>query len=127
MEPFAWGCMAVLVFFGTFFITGFLKSRNSVLQLQLGEHSSPSPVVSISPIPTATPLPSGAKILEVQETPTGWLRVREDPSVTSKEVAQVNVGDRLISTDKKNGWYFVTLDGGVIGWVSGDYVKDVVE
>lgn len=127
MEPFVWGGVAVLVFFVAFFITAFFKSRNPAQQLQPSETPSISPAASILPIPTATPLPSGAKILEVRATPTGWLRVRKDPSATSEEVAQVNVGDRLISTEKKNGWYFVTLDGGVTGWVSGDYVKDIVE
>ncbi len=124
-QPFVWGSAAVTVFFVVFLTVAFFPSKKHVAEPT--PIATPSPSPSLSPLPTPTPLPEGSIILEVGTTPTGWLRVRDNPSVQGKEVARVNVGDRLISTEQKQGWYSVTLEDNVTGWVSGDYVKKVTK
>lgn len=85
-----------------------------------------------SPFPT--PQPSGevkaeetkkeeVKKVEILKTPTGFLRVRAEPSVVSSEVGRVEPGEKydLLETDKKSGWFKIQLREGVDGWVSNEY------
>lgn len=65
---------------------------------------------------------SGQKVI-IEETPTGFLRVRERPSTSSSEVGRVNPGDELDLLDEENGWYKIKLTDGKEGWVSGQYAK----
>jgi uncharacterized protein YgiM (DUF1202 family) len=61
----------------------------------------------------------GQYIVVVGDTPTGFLRVRETPN--GKEIAKVNVGDKLPFLDENSGWYKVTLESGDTGWISKEY------
>ncbi|OGH10879.1 MAG: hypothetical protein A3B38_04045 [Candidatus Levybacteria bacterium RIFCSPLOWO2_01_FULL_36_13] len=72
--------------------------------------------------PSAT-LTTGEKIV-IQNTPTGFLRVRESPSTAGAEVGRVNPGEEYDLLDEQNGWYQIKLkDGKTTGWVSGQYAK----
>ncbi|CAN5196804.1 hypothetical protein BH09PAT2_BH09PAT2_08760 [soil metagenome] len=68
-----------------------------------------------------TPAPS-EKTLTIKETPTGFLNVRAEPSVSGEVIDKVNPEDTFTYTDEKNGWYKIKLASGEEGWVSGDYV-----
>lgn len=57
----------------------------------------------------------------IQDTPTGWLRVRAEATVNSEEVAKVNPGEEYKLLDEENGWYQIELDDGKEGWISGTY------
>ncbi|MFH1561517.1 MAG: PEGA domain-containing protein [Patescibacteria group bacterium] len=57
----------------------------------------------------------------IGETPTGWLRVRIEPSVAASEAAKVNPGDKFSLLDEEAGWYQIEYQVGKKGWVSGDY------
>lgn len=73
----------------------------------------------------ATPsavLNTGQKVI-IEETPTGFLRVRERPSTSSSEVGRVNPGDEFDLLDEENGWYKIKLPDGEEGWVSGQYAR----
>jgi len=74
----------------------------------------------------ATPsasLTTGQKLI-IQDTPTGFLRVRETPSTSANEVGRVNPGEEYELLDEQNGWYQIKLkDGKTTGWVSGQYAK----
>jgi len=59
----------------------------------------------------------------IKDTPTGWLRVREEPSIDASESARVNPGDKFDVIDEKDGWYKIKYDGKNEGWVSGEYVE----
>jgi hypothetical protein len=98
--------------------------------VNLAQGSGESPMAS----PFPTPQPSGevkpaetkkdeAKEVEILKTPTGFLRVRSEPSVVSSEVGRVEPGEKysLLETDKKSGWFKIQLKEGVDGWVSNDY------
>lgn len=59
----------------------------------------------------------------VKDTPTGFLRVRDKPSLLGKEIAQVKPGDTLILLEELSGWYRVRLSDGAEGYVSSSYVE----
>lgn len=62
--------------------------------------------------------------LTIQDTPTGFLNVRDEPSVSGEVIDTVDPGDTYTYTDEQNGWYKITLSSGEFGWVSGDYVAE---
>lgn len=59
----------------------------------------------------------------VKQTPTGFLRVRDLASLSGKEIAKVNQGDRLILLEEQNGWDRIRLPDGREGFVSAAYVE----
>jgi len=63
--------------------------------------------------------------LKVTKTPTGFLRVRDKPSLSGKEITRVLEGDELISLEDLNSWMRVRLNDGKEGFVSSDYVEKV--
>jgi len=59
----------------------------------------------------------------IEETPTGWLRVRMEPSATATEAAKINPGDKFPLLDEENGWYKIEYKKGENGWISGKYAE----
>lgn len=70
-----------------------------------------------APVITQTP-----QVL-VKSTPTGFLRVREKPSLNGKEIAQVKPGDILVLLEEQGSWDRVRLSNGTEGYVSTVYVE----
>lgn len=70
-----------------------------------------------TPVITQTP-----EVL-VTDTPTGFLRVRDQASLNGKEVAQVKPGDTLILLEELSNWDRVRLSNGTEGFVSSSYVS----
>lgn len=77
------------------------------------------PKTTREPTPTASP-----ENVEVLDTPTGFLRVRQEPSLSGKEVAQVKPGEIYPFISSENGWTKIKLTDGNVGWVSSEYVKE---
>jgi hypothetical protein len=71
----------------------------------------------------AIPVSSQATQTEVviKSTPTGFLRVREKPSTSSKEVGRVNTKDVLPVLEELTGWYKVKLPNDLEGYISSAY------
>ena len=69
--------------------------------------------------------PQEVKIEKVKilYTPTGFLRVREDSSITSLEIGRVSPGDSLELVTEKEGWFQIKMTDGKTGWVSSQYAK----
>ncbi len=65
------------------------------------------------------------EVVKIKETSTGWLRVREEPSITSKELTKVKPGEEYTLLDKEStkGWYKIEYEKGKEGWVSSRYVS----
>ncbi len=61
--------------------------------------------------------------VEILQTPTGWLRVRAEPTTNSAEVAKADPGTRYELLDQSNGWYQIALGGDETGWVSNQYAE----
>lgn len=79
--------------------------------------------VSASPSASSAPIPlSVAKIL-ILDTPTGFLRVRDQPSLNGNQVGQVLPGEKYDLLEEQNGWYKIKLKDGTLGWVSSQYAQ----
>ncbi len=72
--------------------------------------------------PSATPS-RGKETVTILDTPTGFLRVRQDPSVNAAEVGRVNPDEVFDLLDEQTGWYKIKLKAGVEGWISAQYAK----
>ncbi len=128
------------------FLTRTLKVRTTpgyrlIATMKLGlspggqlPEASASPTLSPSGKVTPTPktatssasMPDPAKpFVIIKDTPTGFLRVRMEPSTSATEAARVNPGDKFTILDTQNGWYQIRYDATITGWVSGTYVDKV--
>lgn len=59
----------------------------------------------------------------ILQTPTGFLRVRDKPSLSGTEIGRVAPGDEFDLIDEKSGWFNIKLKDGTTGWISGQYTK----
>lgn len=90
------------------------------------EESTKSATLNPTPAKEATPSAKpGALFIVVRDTPTGWLRVRAEPSASASESAKINPGDKFEVQDQQSGWYKIIYQVGKMGWVSGQYVDKV--
>lgn len=105
--------------------TGYLKrsiranlpqNYNLIVSVDLALSEADLTTVSTPPI-TTTPE------VVVKNTPTGFLRVRDKPSLSGKEIAQVKPGDSLILLEELAAWDRVRLSDGTEGYVSSSYVE----
>lgn len=81
------------------------------------------------PTPTAGVASSGTTsepvkpYVEIQDTPTGFLRVRSEPSTAASESGRVNPKEKYHLIDEETGWYKIKLNDGTEGWISGRYAE----
>lgn len=91
--------------------------------------SSPSPSPKASPKASASPTTSAlvpAKpYVTILDTPTGWLRVRSEPSGTvENEVGKVDTGKSFpFIKNNGTGWYQIEYEDDKQGWISAQYAK----
>lgn len=66
-------------------------------------------------------------IIEITSTPTGFLRVRSEPSTLGKEVDQIEPGEQyvLLAEDEETGWFKIEYEKGEEGWISNQYAKKI--
>jgi len=90
--------------------------------------TTPTPIIKVSPTPKTTSQPTTTypekPYIKIKETPTGWLRVRTEPSASTTEAAKVNPGEMFpYLGEEKNGWYKIEYEKDKEGWVNGTYVE----
>jgi hypothetical protein len=103
------------------------------LALSAGGVPPASPAASLAGSPTPTRAATGSATFAdppkpfviIQDTPTGFLRVRTEPSTSATEAARVNPGEKYTYFDEEGGWYQIKYDGTNEGWVSGQYATKV--
>jgi hypothetical protein len=89
---------------------------------------TPSPKLSPTKVATssASQMPDPVKpFIVIKDTPTGFLRVRIEPSTSATEAGRVNPGEKYTIMDTKSGWYQIKYDAKNSGWVSGQYTDKV--
>lgn len=60
--------------------------------------------------------------VEIKDTPTGWLRVRMEPTTTATEAAKVKPGEKYKFLETtETGWHKIEYEEGKEGWISGKY------
>jgi hypothetical protein len=90
---------------------------------------TPEPEEEATPSPTLKPKPSPVAItgsyVTIKDTPTGFLRIREIPSTSGKELGKVYPGDKYKLLSTKSSWYQirVDLDATNSGWISSQYAE----
>ncbi len=68
-------------------------------------------------------LPSNkTQTVTILNTPTGFLRVRDQASLNSNEIGQVKPGETYNLLDEQNGWYQIEFNNQK-GWISGQYAQ----
>ncbi|HCS79379.1 TPA: hypothetical protein DIV55_06625 [Patescibacteria group bacterium] len=94
--------------------------------------SMPTPTKAPKATPTKTATssastqPDPAKpFVIIKDTPTGFLRVRMEPTTSATESGRVNPGEKYHLEDTKSGWYQIKYDGTRLGWISGQYAEKV--
>jgi uncharacterized protein YgiM (DUF1202 family) len=113
---------------------GYRLIANLKLALAAGGQTVASPSVSPTPEISGTPTKAASSsasqagdppkpFVLIKDTPTGFLRVRIEPSTSASEAGRVNPGEKYTYTDDQNGWYQIKFDGKNSGWVSGQYVE----
>lgn len=86
------------------------------------QRSTPSLVDTEVIVTDAANTAPQVRTLVVQDTETGWLRVRIEPRITADEITRLTSGAVVEYVLEHDGWYNVILEGGTTGWVSGEYV-----
>lgn len=100
-------------------VSGFKLGVNFQLALsQSNPTATPSGSLNL---PTLTPVPSSKSnktMILIKENELGFLRVREGPSKSTKEIGQVKPGDKLPFLEEKDGWFKISFSGDKEGWIS---------
>lgn len=88
-----------------------------------GDTVSETPTPDPSATPSGTPSPS--QEVQILETGTGFLRVREKPTTGGAEVGQVTPGKRypFVERDTATGWFKIEYASGKEGWVTNEFAK----
>lgn len=85
---------------------------------------SPTATPKTSPKPSGTP---GAELpkpyVKILDTPTGFLRVRMEPSTSATEAAKVDPGQTFPLLGEQSGWYKIKYEGTKEGWIAGQYAE----
>ncbi|HBL00584.1 TPA: hypothetical protein DHW62_02005 [candidate division WWE3 bacterium] len=63
------------------------------------------------------------KQAKIKTTPTGWLRVRSEPSLDGTEITRVDTGGIYRVLEEQTGWVKIRVSDTSEGWVSADYVE----
>lgn len=63
--------------------------------------------------------------VKINDTPTGFLRVREGPSTATKELTKVSPGDEFVLVGEENGWFKIEYEESREGWISGRYASKI--
>ncbi|OGQ29446.1 MAG: hypothetical protein A3I75_07765 [Deltaproteobacteria bacterium RIFCSPLOWO2_02_FULL_50_16] len=75
----------------------------------------------IIPLKKEKSSPAVQKIAQIHSPDTGWLRVREQPAVDSKELGKVRHGRTFVILKEQKGWHQIEFQGHK-GWVLGKYL-----
>ena len=108
--------------------SGFRTSSNVKLAIdQLFQQQATKSATTIKETPSSKTSTDGVKKvkIKIKDTPTGWLRVRSEPSVNASESAKVNPGESYDLVDEQPNWYKILFNDEQEGWVAAQYSEKV--
>ena len=88
-----------------------------VADVTLASEIAKNPQVQPSPVPALS-----VQKVRILATPTGFLRVRKEPFLTSAEVGRVTTGEELEIIQETKDWIQIKFDD-KLGWISSQYTK----
>ena len=96
---------------------------NLIALIKLARSNEPEVVPEEDPKQSETE----KQMIQILSTPTGYLRVRSEPSTLADEVGQVKPGEtfELVEEDSGSGWFKIIITEGKEGWVTNQYAKKV--
>ncbi len=86
---------------------------------------TPSPTVKVTPTKSPATADPQKPYVIIKDTPTGFLRVRTEPSTAASEAARVNPGEKYPLVSEKSGWFEISYEPTKDGWISGQYAEKV--
>lgn len=92
------------------------------LELLIFMGINPNLASSSATISSSSAIINSGKVL-ILDTPTGFLRVREEPSLASKELTRVKPGELYDLLEERDNWYKIKIDEKTSGWISSQYAK----
>ena len=98
-----------------------ILGRKLIINVQLAKTADGEEVLSPEATASAAIKEAGQKTVVINETPTGWLRVRWEPNLSATEAARVKPGAEFILLEENNGWYKIEFEEGQEGWIAGQY------
>ncbi len=112
------------------FMPGFLQKREKLnieskhrlsAVFKLAIDQSQAPPTKPTGEKEATPGAVIKKInILIKDTPTGWLRVRDGPTLNASESGRVNPGEKFPLLEEQEGWYKIKI-ASQEGWISSVY------
>lgn len=79
---------------------------------------------SSSALPELSPAPSPSQNkVTILDTPTGFLRVRENATISSLQIGTVSPEEKYELISEQEGWFEIKLEDGKTGWISSQYAK----
>ncbi|MDP3998616.1 MAG: PEGA domain-containing protein [bacterium] len=107
----------------------FLGYRERSLQVKTWAGQKLSAYVKLAGIPEPPPeiVASESAVLKVKilQTPTGWLRVRGEPSLSATESARVDPGGEYPLLEEDGDWFKIQYEDGKEGWISSRYAQKI--
>jgi len=85
--------------------------------------TTPTPTPKVSPV--VKDQTAKKPYVEILNTGTGWLRVRDKADASGKELAKVDTGKTYPYVETEAGWHLIEYEDGEEGWVSAQYAKVV--
>jgi uncharacterized protein YgiM (DUF1202 family) len=98
-------------------VLGFKLEALIYLGINPNVAASPSAVPGLS-----NPTTSGIAKILILDTPTGFLRVRDQASLAGIEMGQVKPGETYQLLSEQNGWYQIKFNNKE-GWINSQYAK----
>ena len=62
-------------------------------------------------------------LVEILDTPVGYLRVRSEGATASAEIDKVKPGEKYELIEEKDQWLKIKLDNDIEGWIFSDYAS----
>lgn len=94
-------------------------------QLSSKESTKSASIINKASASVETSAEKSAVKVRIKETPTGWLRVRSEPSVNASESAKVSPGESYALIEEQPNWYKILYNEDQEGWVAAQYSEKI--
>jgi cytoskeletal protein RodZ len=89
--------------------------------------ASSTPATAVIPAPilphiTEDDNTTSQKRIRITNTPTGYLNIRSQPSLSGSVIGKVYPGQTYTYSVTQDGWYLIRLKSSRSGWVDGQYI-----